>query len=127
MAVGLEGAHAEFVGQSEGLAVVGFGLLGLRRITTCGGLTEEPVGMRLVAASYEGAGELEEASGKRARLVYAADEEQGLAQLSEHERMVVGEDHAAPGGRALQRLVQEREGLHSTPGQGIRRTQEGGG
>src|SRR5207249_638275 len=92
VAVGLEGAHAEFVCQSEGLAVVGFGRLGLRRITTCGGLTEEPVGMRLVAASSLGAVELEEASGQRARLVHAADEEQGLAQLGEHERM---EDHAA--------------------------------
>ena len=80
--------------------------------------------MRLVAASSLGAVELEEASGQRARLVHAADEEQGLAQLGEHERM---EDHAASGGHALQRLVQEREGLRSASGQGIRRTQEGGG
>ena len=36
------------------------------------------------------------------------------------------EEHAAPGGHALQHLVQEREGLRSAPGQGIRRTQEGG-
>ena len=43
--------------------------------------------MRLVAASCVGAGEIEEASGKRTCLVHAADEEQGLAQLGEHEGM----------------------------------------
>ena len=41
VAVGLEWTHTEIVGQGEGLAVVGFGLLGIRRITTCGGLAEE--------------------------------------------------------------------------------------
>ena len=80
--------------------------------------------MRLVAASCVGAGEFEEAPGERARLVHAADEEQGLAQLGEHECM---EEHAASGGHALQHLVQEREGLRSAPGEGIRRTQDGGG
>ena len=78
--------------------------------------------MRLVAASRVRAGEVEQAFGKRARLVHAADEEQGLAQLCEHERR---EDHGAPGGDALHHLVQERQGLGSAPGQGIRRTQEG--
>ena len=32
VAVGLEWAHAEFLGQGEGLAVVGFGLRGIRGI-----------------------------------------------------------------------------------------------
>ena len=76
--------------------------------------------MRLVAASWEGAGDLDEASGERVRLVHAADEEQGLAQLGKHERM---EGHGAPGSHALQRLVQAGEGSRSTPGKGIRRTQ----
>jgi len=49
VAVGLEWAHAEFFGQGQGLAVVGGGGLGLRRITTCNGFTEEAVCMRLVA------------------------------------------------------------------------------
>ena len=40
VAVGLKGAHTEFLGQSDGLVVVGFGLLSIRRITTCGGLAE---------------------------------------------------------------------------------------
>jgi hypothetical protein len=36
------------------------------------------------------------------------------------------EEHGAPGGHALQHLTQEWQGLGSAPGQGIRRTQEGG-
>jgi hypothetical protein len=35
-------------------------------------------------------------------------------------------EHAPAGGKTLQHLVQERQGLRSAPGQGIRRTQEGG-
>ena len=80
--------------------------------------------MCLVAAPRMDAVEFEEASGKRARLVHAADEEQGLAQLGEHERM---EDHAAPGSHTLQRLVQEWKSLHNAPSKGIGRPQAGGG
>ena len=63
--------------------------------------------MRLIAATGVGVGEVEEAFGKRTRLVHAADEEQGLAQFSEHEGMA---EHAVPMGDALQHLVQERLG-----------------
>ena len=59
-------------------------------------------------------GELKETFGERTRLVHAADEEQGLAQLGEHERM-----EEAPGGPG----VEEPPGA---PGKGIRRTQESG-
>lgn len=88
-----------------------------------GDLAEEPVGKRLVAASCVGTRKFEEAPGQRARLVHAADEEQGLAQLGEHQGM---EEQEAPGGHALQHLVEEWEGLRSAPGKGIRRTQDGG-
>ena len=40
MAVGLEGSHAEFVGQSQGLLVVGFGLYRIRGVTMPGKVTE---------------------------------------------------------------------------------------
>ena len=40
VAVGLKGAHAEFVGEGEGLVVVGFSLRSIRRLTTCGDLAE---------------------------------------------------------------------------------------
>ena len=79
--------------------------------------------MRLVAMPGVGVGELEETFGEGACLVHAADEQTRLAQLGEHQRM---EEHAPAGGQALQHLVQERQGLRRAPGQGIRRTQEGG-
>ena len=74
MAVGLEWAHAEFVGQGEGLAVMGGGLADVRGRAMRGDLAEEAQGLRLVPAPGVGVGEVEEASGKRARLVDAADE-----------------------------------------------------
>jgi hypothetical protein len=49
--VGLERAHAEFVGQGQGLLVVGFGLSALWRLAPRRDLAEEPPqGIRLVAA-----------------------------------------------------------------------------
>ena len=45
VAVGLEGAHTEFVGQGEGLAVVGFGLLEIRGIAVHGDIAEDMQGM----------------------------------------------------------------------------------
>ena len=61
MAVGLERAHAEFLGQGQGLAVVGFGLLDLGRIALRRDLAEEAQGIRLVAPSC--------ATGMRQRLL----------------------------------------------------------
>ena len=119
VAMRLERAHAELFCQRQGLAVGGFGLVDVQGLAVPGNIAEETAGMRLVTASWVGAGEFEEALGKCARLVHAADEEQGLAQLGEHKLM--GE-HTVPGGNALQHLVQEREGLRSMPGESIRRT-----
>jgi hypothetical protein len=45
--VGLERAHAKLVGQGEGLLVVVFGRLGLRRIMMYGDVAEESEGPRL--------------------------------------------------------------------------------
>ena len=47
----------------------------------------------------------------RPQIVDATNDEQGLTQLGEHERL---EEHTAPGSHALQRLVQERESLRNT-------------
>jgi hypothetical protein len=49
VAVGLERAHAEHVGQREGVAVVAFCPLGIRGIVLRGGLPQEPQGPCLVA------------------------------------------------------------------------------
>src|SRR5919201_392990 len=104
MAVGLERAHAEFFSQRQSLAVVGFGLVVLWWLTSCRNVTEETVRMCLIATSWVRPGEVEKACGERTRLVRTTDEEQGLTQLGEHERMA---EHAVPGGNALQHLVQE--------------------
>ena len=49
MAVGRERAHAEFVGQGEGLLVVGFSQRALRRLAPRRNIAEEAQGIRLVA------------------------------------------------------------------------------
>jgi hypothetical protein len=54
---------------------MGCGLIGVRRLATHGYVAKETEGMCLVSTPGVGAGELEETSSKRARLVYAADEE----------------------------------------------------
>jgi hypothetical protein len=47
--VGLERAHAEFVGQGEGLAVASFGLCDFWGLPMRGNITEEAQGIRLSA------------------------------------------------------------------------------
>src|SRR5215468_11255523 len=79
--------------------------------------------MRLKAVSCMGAGEFEKASGKRACLVHAADEQVCLAQLGEQEWLM---GRAAPGNHALPHLIQEWERLGNTSSEGIRRAQGGG-
>jgi hypothetical protein len=49
VAVRLEGAHAEFLGQGKSLAIVGLGLLDLGGLVVHGDLTEQVQGMGLVA------------------------------------------------------------------------------
>ena len=50
MAVGLERAHAEFFGQGEGLAVMGFRQRNLRGLTPRCNLAKEAQGIGLVTA-----------------------------------------------------------------------------
>ena len=64
MAVGLQRAHTNLLGQGEGLAVMGGGLVDIWGLATHGNVAEETVRMRLVAASRMGAGEVAEAFGQ---------------------------------------------------------------
>ena len=66
VAVGHKRAHAEFIGQGLGLAVVGFGLVDLRGITMRGNVTEEAQGIRLITSFLVGTGKLEGTGGERA-------------------------------------------------------------
>src|SRR5262245_15975578 len=64
MTVGLERAHAEFLGQGEGLPVVIFYLLGLRRVAMPGEVAEESEDPRLSPAFLVLTGECEGLHGK---------------------------------------------------------------
>ena len=57
VAVRLERAHAQFLGEGEGLAVVRGGLVDIRRLALCGDLAKEPQGVCLVPPSFVATGE----------------------------------------------------------------------
>ena len=59
VAVGCKGTHAQFLGQGERLLVVGFGLLGLRRLSLRCNLAKEPQGVGFVTPFLMGPGELQ--------------------------------------------------------------------
>ena len=59
VAVRLEWAHAQLVGQDESLMVMGFGLFGSREITMRRDLAEEAPGVRLVPAFLMDTGKIE--------------------------------------------------------------------
>jgi hypothetical protein len=82
--VRLERAHAEGFGQGESLAVMGRRRLDLEGMAMHSDIAEELAGMRLIAASFVGASEVEEACCEPARLLHTTAAEQGLAQLREH-------------------------------------------
>src|SRR5215510_5602770 len=74
MAVGRERTHAEFVSQGEGLAVVGYGGLALRRLAPRRNVTKEAQGIRLVATFVVLAGECQRLLGEGLRLRWATSQ-----------------------------------------------------
>ena len=80
MAVGLERAHAQFVGQGEGLPVVGFSLSALRRIAPRRNLAEEAQGIRLIAPFLVLTGECQRALGEGVGLLQAARQQMRFPQ-----------------------------------------------
>ena len=90
VAVGLQRAHAEFLGQGEGLAVVGFGLFDLWGLAPRRNVTEEAQGIRLVAAFLVLTGERQRPLGEGVRLLQTA---------GQHLRLPQGEDDRAPDSR----------------------------
>ena len=87
MAVGLERAHAQLLGQGEGLAVVGFGLRRLRRIAPRGDRAEEAQRIRLVATFLVRTGECERLLGEGVRLLQTAGQQLRLAEGETTERL----------------------------------------
>ena len=113
VAVGLERAHAEFLGQGEGLPVVMFGRLDLRGVLMGGDLPEEPQGPRLVAPLLMGTGEVEGTPSELDRLLHAAGQQIGLAHIAHPQRLTA---HGPHRGTPLLRLLQQRQGLGDTAG-----------
>jgi hypothetical protein len=83
VAVGLEGAHAQRLGQGEGLLVVAGGGLALEGCLARCTLAQEPQGPGLVAAEVVLAGEGEGLLSTLTRLLQAARQHIRLAQLDD--------------------------------------------
>src|SRR5262245_54160155 len=63
MTVGLERAHAKFVSEGKGLAIMGFGLFDRWGIPIYSDLAQEPQGPRLISSALVLSGELERSLG----------------------------------------------------------------
>ena len=87
MAVGLERAHAQLLGQGQGLLVVGFGLRALRGLAPRRNLAEEAQGIRLVAAFLVLTGKRQGALGEGVCLLQAAGQQMRLPQGETTERL----------------------------------------
>ena len=81
MAVRLEWAHAQCLGEGERLAIVNFGWLDVRRFSSCATLTQESQGTRLIAAFLVRLGEGEGALAQLLRLLQTTRQQLRLTQL----------------------------------------------
>jgi hypothetical protein len=86
--VGHERAHAEFLGEGEGLSVMGGGLIDVRGSTPCRNLAEEAQGIRLVAAFLVLAGMRQCTLGQSVRLIQAASQRLCFPQGETTERLI---------------------------------------
>ena len=120
MAVGLERAHPQLVGEGEGLLVVGFGQCGVRGIAVCGNLAEEAQGIGLVATLLAFTGERQRALGESLRLFQAASQHLRLPQ-----RETTGHlrDYHFRCSCPFHRPREQGHGVGDAPAQGVRRTQ----
>ena len=119
--MGLERAHAEFLGQGEGLVVVGFGLLALRGLAPRGNIAEEAQGIRLVTAFLVLRVCSRACSARVLRLLQAAGQQLRLAQVREQQS--AWRLSLPFVGGLFQHPFEQRHGLGDAPGQRIRRAQ----
>ena len=113
-------AHAELLGQGEGLSVVGFSFFDMRRIALRRNVAEEAQGIRLVAAFLVLTGMRQRALGEGVRLLQAASQQLRLPQGETTERLKVYSFRCSG---LFHRLREQRHGVGDAPGQGICRTQ----
>src|SRR5438128_1894192 len=83
VAVRLERAHLQFLGQRQGLPVVGFSRLDIRGVAVHGDVAEEPEGIRLVSTLLGIPREIEGTLSIFERIPRAAGQQIRLAQTSE--------------------------------------------
>ena len=88
MAVPLQRTHAEFVGEGEGLAVVGFGLRSLWGIAPCRNVAKEAQGMGLVAPLLALTSERQRALGEGVCLLQVARQHLCLPQEETTEHLL---------------------------------------
>jgi len=118
--VRLQRVHAEFLGQGEGLLIVGLGLLDIRRLAPCCDVAEQTQGIRLIATFLALTGECQRTLGEGVRLLQAAGEHVHLPQVDATARLIA---HSFRCDCLLQRLCEQRYGIGDAPGQSIRRAQ----
>ncbi len=114
--MGHEWAHAEIIGQGEGLLVVDFGSLALRRLAPRRNLAEEVQSIRLVAPFLVFTGECQRLFGEGVRLRQVASQHLRLTQGETTERLKAS--HVRSAG-LLHRRREQRHGIGNAPGQSI--------
>jgi hypothetical protein len=108
VAVGLERPHPQLVGQGEGLAIVIFGPVPLRRFVLRRNVAEEAQGIGLVTPLLARRGKGEGLPGEVMGLLDVSSQQPGLAQPRETNRLL-------PHGAELQALFQQRDGPVEVP------------
>jgi hypothetical protein len=112
VAVGLERPHPQLLGQSKGLAIVGFGLIILRRLAPRRNVAEEAQGIGLVAAFLALTGKRERPLDQGVRLPQAARQHLRLSQGETTGRLSVYYFHC---NRPFQRSREQRPGVGDAP------------
>ena len=102
--MGLERAHAQLVGQGQGLTVRDFGLLDIRWIAMRGDLAEESENPRLVSPFFVRSGEIEGTLRALDCILRSLGEYIGLTEPGDLERMSAQNSH---GSGLFHRLFQE--------------------
>ena len=113
IAVGLERARPQLLGQGEGLVVIGFGLIVLRGFALRRNLAQEVQGICLMAPFLMLAGKRQCTFGVGKRLIPMAGERQGLPEGETTERLEVSSGHRHA---LLERLREQRHGIGDAPG-----------
>jgi hypothetical protein len=104
VAMGLERAHAELVGEDEGLTVMGGGLIDVRRSAMRGDLAKETQGIRLVGTFLALTGERQCLLGEGVRFLHVASQCLPLPEGEGIEHLMLG---CVLGNRLFQRLHEQ--------------------